>query len=414
MGSRVRVAVLLALCAAAASGCWLAPSDALLNPDGAPATLTTLFPGLMIVEGTINGNAARILIDTGSPFGVTSAAHVGQYGLTPSAFNPFDGQNAASDACSGDLPAGPFLFSAAQVILGGFEFANSPFIVVDRFPPELNELQVDAVLGASMMNQLDWEITDGGQTLKLYSAGTFERPATAIDLLIVDINLPLWGVRIATIALTGGFRDGAPLPLILDTAYSGKIATTNQVATLNGLDDPSLPSTVLPVASWSSVCLGRSVRFPDSRLGERTFANLRIDVLPTQGGLSDSYYGLVGWTLLAAHHTRCSPRGGWIDLEETPDTAAALAAKLPDFGFVPLRREDGRLEVRLVIEGSTAQQAGLLVGDIIERIDGVSVVGVSLFQLLPLAPMPGQALTLDIVRLNGVPVTIPVTAAEGI
>lgn len=408
-----RIVTLGFLCLPAAlSGCnAFAPVDALLpGSTGIVSELKTLRPGLFLFSAKVNNRPARVLIDTGTPFSLASRDAVRDFRLPPMGINPFLGSNGSSDACAAGLDFGWLLHSASRVELGGFEFENTPFLILQRFPNELVELGVDVVIGASIMAQLDWEIFDNGETLKLYPAGTLARPDSALELTSVDLSIPFFRVRIGTFVVLGGFdEDGSNVPFILDTGYSGAIAATTFVAGLQGLDDPSLPSASLPIVSWTSVCLSRSVIAPKATLGSQEFNSVQVDLLPSGDTYITSFFGLIGARLLGAYETRCSPTSGWIDFRATPDTATQLAVPSGDFGFITTRRDDGQLMIRVVLPGSSAEAAGLLQGDVIAAVNGTAVNDMSSFDLIPLSPTIGDTLQLTLMR-NGATLNVSVVA----
>ncbi len=387
--------------------------DNLATPQVASTTLRTERPGLMIVGGTINGRSARLLIDSGAPLSVIGAARTAEFGLTPAGLNPLAGSDTAVDACAVAFEASPLLFGADAVRLGEFEFADVRFMVVSRMPAELAELGVDAVVGGSLLAQVDWEITDEGRTLILYPAHSFTRPDTAMDLLSIDLEIFLLGARLGTLAIGGQVHNGPDVPMLIDTGYSGALGTTEEVAALSGLNDPNLASSVLPITSWSSVCQGRTVLTPSSRVGAREFDELRVDIFPAAGSSLAGAFGLVGWKLLAAHHTRCSPVEGWIDLSPTPLSQALLSDTPADFGFIAIRRDDGLLEVRFVFPGSPAERAGLREGDVLIAVNDTDVKTQPLYDLVPFLPEEGEVLQLDILRDGSQEFDILVAAEKG-
>jgi len=102
------------------------------------------------------------------------------------------------------------------------------------------------------------------------------------------------------------------------------------------------------------------------------------------------------------------PHSTYLDPEELQETKVSTSGEFGGLG-IQVSVEDGKIKVIAAIEGTPADRAGVLAGDLITHLDGVSIVGQPLLDSVhEMRGRPGTRITLTIERAGQAPFEITI------
>ena len=106
------------------------------------------------------------------------------------------------------------------------------------------------------------------------------------------------------------------------------------------------------------------------------------------------------------------PRRMWvITAGSVMHLIVAFAIIVPVYAFVGRFQQTDTVQLAAIVEDSPAEAAGLLLGDVIESVDGVAMTSAEQLRSVLAASTPGTTLTFGVVR-NGEPSTLSVTLVQ--
>ncbi|HVP12118.1 MAG TPA: aspartyl protease family protein [Phycisphaerae bacterium] len=369
------------MCCVAVAGLALVPAcsssfDVLTAPPPPEGvTLPILSEIALIVDAQVNGQATRVLLDTGTVLtSMASPGAIDRLGLEAAGANPFAGaEDGGVGICgSGAATLDPTRYTARSLNLGGVVFENVALTVLNETDYDtFAETGVDLILAAQFLMYTDWKIEEGGRQLVLLPLNSRQRPAGAMDMRATGpISFaPLLDAKIGAMSVAVSYNDAAPLDSGLDTGASVLFAVSDQAASQDGWDPATLPHVDLQVFGAGADCPETLFRGTRVKLGEQAYD--RPLVLEIQGSGATA---LVGWPFFTSHDSvYVAPGGQWIEFVKSATTDALVAEPLRWFEATLFFNADGKYEVGAVVDGSSAAQQGVVAGDIVLEIDGVSL-----------------------------------------
>lgn len=338
------------------------PSAAtLLTSTTAAQRNFTVTTGFRLTQNTIqldtqlDGSAKvnTFILDSGAPMTIAPKL-VQQLGIKP----------AASVALAG--PEGGHLtvpvVSLPEVAISGLAFRNVGAVVDWVEPPDtLACLSTSGLLGASLLQAAIWQIDFQTQQI------TITDSLTNLHGLKDAIKLPFERSDAAgSPRILVGVSDADNVSLLIDLGFNGSIAIPTTL--LEKAGDTIADTAPTEVGQASSTVFGhkpsevRIARLRELRLGE-----LHLQDFPVVTGTAVSDFH-VGIEFL--RHFRVTV--DWVNDDlylERRDPQSALYADFATYGFLP-RLKDGQLVVSALWHGSSAENAGLKLGDQLVEIDG--------------------------------------------
>jgi len=178
------------------------PTDYLRTPPSSEGVVLSVANSqILVVNAQINGQSANVLIDTGAPINFAPPEAISRFELHEDGNNSFAGEfSSGIGVCQVDSPT---VIEDHVYLLSHLEFAevafeNVSFSILDEGVfSTFEELDVALIIGAGLVQQLDWMVSDFGEQLTLFPADNRSRPASAVNLLsfgqtVMSIEQP-WG-----------------------------------------------------------------------------------------------------------------------------------------------------------------------------------------------------------------------------
>ncbi len=321
----------------------------------------TVTTGFRLTQNTIQldthldgaATASTFILDSGAPMTIAPKL-VQQLGIKP----------AASVALAG--PEGGQLevpvVSLPEVAIAGLAFRNVGAVVDWVEPPDtLACLSTSGLLGASLLQAAIWQIDFETQQI------TVTDSLSTLRGLQDAIKLPFKRSDAAgSPRILVGVSDADNVSLLIDLGFNGSIAIP--MALLESAGDRIADTAPTEVGQASSTVFGNKpseVRI--ARLRELRIGDLRLKDFPVVTGTAVSDFH-VGIEFL--RHFRVTL--DWLNNDlylERRDPQSALYADFATYGFLP-RLKDGQLVVSALWRASSAENAGLKLGDQLVEIDG--------------------------------------------
>ena len=321
----------------------------------------TVTTGFRLTQNTIQldthldgaATASTFILDSGAPMTIAPKL-VQQLGIKP----------AASVALAG--PEGGQLevpvVSLPEVAIAGLAFRNVGAVVDWVEPPDtLACLSTSGLLGASLLQAAIWQIDFETQQI------TVTDSLSNLRGLQDAIKLPFKRSDAAgSPRILVGVSETDNVSLLIDLGFNGSVAIP--MALLEQSGDRIANSAPTEVGQASSTVFGNKpseVRI--ARLRELRIGDLRLKDFPVVTGTAVSDFH-VGIEFL--RHFRVTL--DWLNNDlylERRDPQSALYADFATYGFLP-RLKDGQLVVSALWRASSAENAGLKLGDQLVEIDG--------------------------------------------
>lgn len=181
----------------------------LLPSDQKSSSLSfTLENNLIMLDVTINGTPGRFLFDNGFSMSALDKTFAEKVGIQP------ERETSIRDGNNKQMSLQEVTVDMIQI--GEFSFSNTGAYILDTkaFMP-CN--QVDGIIGASVINKINWEIDMQGQTITL-SPDPFEGQGFQLDYTISQNNSSMLELEVAGQALKTKIDFGKTASLDVETA----------------------------------------------------------------------------------------------------------------------------------------------------------------------------------------------------
>lgn len=251
-----------------------------------------------------------------------------------------------------------------------FDFPLTPVIPLDSMMATALGQHVDGILGINILSDYVLEFDFPGKRFILHPLSSFKPPTDAVRKPITWMN------RRPTILLDitiGDNKGTTKASFLLDFGMGGSVRFSTTYT-----DKEQLVQRLQPnIANNNEYGLGgalqsRTTRLPSLRIGDFELDSLVVTLArEKQGADADpAWDGLVGLRLMSRFTI-------YLDLSRDqiwfkPNNRFDRPSEYIDtgLGFKPHNRTIKNLTVRLVQEGSTAEETGFKVGDIISMVAG--------------------------------------------
>jgi len=345
-----------------------------------------LVDGYVLVRAHVNGSdTITLLFDTGCGQLVLHSAAARRLGLTAKSTTRHDGRE-------------PFVEQVIEgVRLGIGELALPPLDALQRDNDLLQRrlgLEVDGVIGADLLRDFVVGIDYDRLRFTLYDGNGFvyHGPGTGLDI----VSTRHFATTVATLlledgeVLTGRFLidTGAGVSVALNTPFVDRYDLLQRI----GVE--RIRYTVAAQSVEMTTHPGRIARFT---LGDLGFDDLPVLLSQTETGpLSPSVIaGIIGNQVWTRFNTTYDYKRNKLYLEPSRLHDGPFHVDASGLAIAPAA--SGGFVVRAVFEGSPAAQAGVLVGDMITRIDGTDTSALATHEVRELLARDGEtaALMLD-------------------
>lgn len=327
------------------------------------------------VEGTVNGQPLRLILDTGAGTNVLTPDAAKRLGLT------------LTNADFQVKGAGDELMTVKQARLpeirfGGAKLRNLRAVVV----PLPAAMDCDGLLGAELFNAFVVTLDYGARKVTFSPLGT--RPSgTPVPLRLSEANVP--EIEASVDGIRGWFR--------LDTGAGDSLMLYSPFVERNNLREkyPNRLETVVG-RGVGGLLRGDIARMESFTLGGYTIEKLPVDLSRQTGGafFDASAAGNVGSSILKRFVVSFDYQGGRLFLTRGPLFRAPFELNRSGLS---LDFEGGKVSVVAVIAQSPAAEVGMKEGDVVLALDGKPVT-----ELKPgavraaLRGKPGAALKLSV------------------
>ena len=327
------------------------------------------------VEGTVNGQPLRLILDTGAGTNVLTPDAARRLGLTLTNAD-FQVKGAGSELMTVKQARLP------EIRFGGAKLRNLTAVVV----PLPAALECDGLLGYPLFNAFVTTFDYGARKVTFAPPGT--RPSgTPVPLRLSESNVP--EIEASVDGIRGWFR--------LDTGAGDSLMLYAPFVARNKLREkyPNRLETVVG-RGVGGLLRGDIARMESFTLGGYTIEKLPVDLSRQMGGafFDTSAAGNVGSSLLKRFVVSFDYQGGRLFLTRGPLFRAPFELNRSGLS---LDFEDGKVSVVAVVPKSPGAEAGLKEGDLVVALDGKPVT-----ELKPgvvraaLRGKPGAALKLSV------------------
>lgn len=193
------------------AGCTVSYLDSgyLIPSVNDPVSLDfTMQEDLILIEAEVNGIKGEFLLDNGFSMSAVDPEFAEKANIR------FKGEATLRDANNAKLEIGKALVDTVRI--QGQTFVNTGFYEIEtsRFFPCY---PVDGIIGASIINKINWEIDFSGQKIRL-SSRPFDRPGTKIKVDFINNNSSLLDLTVHGQAVRAKIDLGSSGGIKLDAA----------------------------------------------------------------------------------------------------------------------------------------------------------------------------------------------------
>jgi predicted aspartyl protease len=353
------------------------------SPDGGATTVPlTLVGRHAFVDARVNGNPAKLLLDTGADQNVITPAAVARWNLVPSQ-EQLPGQGAG-----GEYGAVPWV-RIDELGIGAVQQREQIGFVV----PLPEELAADGVLGMPFFEAFVVSIDYEGRQLTLHGRGRFAAPA-GVEPNAITLDGGKLVVQATAAGVSGAYA--------IDTGAGNALTMFTPIVEQYGLRNMFSPQirTVTGVSPGGHT-LGDLVRVPEVLIGAHRFTRVVTELSLAQSGYfsSSRYTGNLGAELWRRFKVTLDIAAGRMYLE--PNAAYAEAFTPPRSGLVPAFQA-GEIVIVDVVADSPAGESEIVAGDRILAVDGV-----------PAPQLTAEAISAALRRPAGTQVAMRLRSAHG-
>lgn len=319
----------------------------------------TVENGLMIIPVDIEGETYRFLFDTGAP-NVVSTELSERLKLKKSrSIKTVDSQGNESLLD---------YVKVQKITIGGAAFINTTAAVADMKQAEaIACLNIDGLIGANLMKKAFWQIDSQKNVIRI--ASDFDQLTRPVNGYVIPFTTEVTGTPL--IHLKMGQVDVKKLKM--DTGSVGFLSTDSE--SYPGLKSDN--QILAERASYGASSVGlfgtsendtiRQVLVKDVSMGNLSVPNQVID-------MKRSKSSLLGMSFLRNYLVTIDWKNNLLYLYPQGEFQNAYAES---FG-ISLFKEGDKMVVSLIADGSSAQQQGIKVGDVVLRVNDVDVAHTTL------------------------------------
>ncbi len=305
-----------------------------------------------LVDVRVNGRDAVFMLDTGSNYSVIDPAFAERIGAKKTrTVTGGDMANVRKDIQ---------LYSLDSLAIGGAEVADTPAAGIDlTFLRRQLGVDFDGLVGANVLRLFCTRFDFSANTIRFMTAGS---RADGIRLKNVgheyfQIPVSINGVEGSAIIDTGSGR-GSGIAVPYDAMGKFRISPSAIVQSRGGQSAGIYGSTVG----------GGYVRLAEFRLGDLKLAETVATVNRIANpAITDTVY--IGWDFFSQFAITFDGPGGEVVLEPRPGAEFPRDRLTWGVGFE--KSEGGEWTVAAVLENSSAEAAGISLGDVVRSIDGL-------------------------------------------
>jgi hypothetical protein len=351
-----------------------------LSDPGTPTSFS-LKGEHIYLDGEVNGNPVTILLDSGAGATVIDSALAAGLGLETSGSLPARGIGGTREFSFVEVPS----YFAAGALVSDQTLAAMP--LSEEFYSSTGEM-IDLILGYDFLSRFVTRIDYGSETITLFDPDSFSAVNADASTLPAERSMSLLSIEAV-------LEDSVPVTLLLDTGAGGNIHLTPSFFEKNPEflnDRPSFETVIQGVGGEETIT---GFRIGEITLGDYTVPG-GICSSFNGGDIFNQYDGILGNGVLCRFILYLDYASGSIILEPSSLFEDGLSESLTGIG---LEIGDDNLVVSSVIQGSPAEEAGILEGDILIEIDGNAVSAEQLNELETYLPdTPGATVPLMLIR----------------
>lgn len=320
----------------------------------------TIENGLIIIPVEIGGETYRFLLDTGAPNVVSTEL---------SERLKFKKGRSIKTADSQGNESSLEYVKVQKIAIGGATFVNTAAAVADlRQAEAIACLNIDGLIGANLMKKAFWQIDSQKNVIRI--ASNFDQLTRPVNGYIVPFTTEVTGTPL--IHLKMGQVDVKKLKMdtgsvgFLSTDYDESYAglkSGNQILS----ERSSYGSSSVGLFGSSEYDTIRQVLVKDLSMGNLSVPNQVID-------MKRSKHSLLGMSFLRNYLVTIDWKNNLLYLYPQGEFQNAYAES---FG-ISLFKEGDKMVVSLIADGSSAQQQGIKVGDVVLRVNDVDVAHTTL------------------------------------
>ncbi|MBC9813509.1 aspartyl protease family protein [Crocinitomicaceae bacterium CZZ-1] len=319
----------------------------------------TVENGLMIIPVDIEGEMYRFLFDTGAP-NVVSTELSERLKLKKSrSIKTVDSQGNESLLD---------YVRVQKINISGAAFVNTTAAVADLKQAEaIACLNIDGLIGANLMRKAFWQIDSQKNVIRI--ASDFDQLTRPVNGYVVPFTTEVTGTPL--IHLRMGHVDVKKLKM--DTGSVGFLSTDSE--SYNGLKSEN--QILAERSSYGASSVGLFGTSENDTIRQVLVKELSMGNLSVTGQVIDmkrSKSSLLGMSFLRNYLVTIDWKNNLVYLYPQGEFQNAYAES---FG-ISLFKEGDKMVVSLIADGSSAQQQGIKVGDVVLRVNDVDVAHTTL------------------------------------
>lgn len=319
----------------------------------------TVENGLMIIPVDIEGETYRFLFDTGAP-NVVSTELSERLKLKKSrSIKTVDSQGNESLLD---------YVKVQKINISGAAFVNTTAAVADLKQAEaIACLNIDGLIGANLMRKAFWQIDSQKNVIRI--ASDFDQLTRPVNGYVVPFTTEVTGTPL--IHLRMGHVDVKKLKM--DTGSVGFLSTDSE--SYNGLKSEN--QILAERSSYGASSVGLFGTSENDTIRQVLVKELSMGNLSVAGQVIDmkrSKSSLLGMSFLRNYLVTIDWKNNLVYLYPQGEFQNAYAES---FG-ISLFKEGDKMVVSLIADGSSAQQQGIKVGDVVLRVNDVDVTHTTL------------------------------------
>ncbi len=334
-----------------------------------PGTPTTFYlrGEHIYLEGEVNGTSVNVLLDSGAGATVLDSTLASDLELEGSGRLPVMGIGGTREFSFVKVPS----YSVAGALLNDQYLAVIP--LAEEFYPSTGE-RIDLILGYDFLSRFVTRIDYGSETITLFDPDSFLIPP---DITVVP------AVRtMSLLSVKALLEDSIPINLLLDTGAGGCIHLTPGFFEKHPdflQDRPSFETEIQGIGGEESII---GFRVSSVTLGDFTVPG-GICSSFDGGDIFNQFDGILGAGILSRFIVYLNYNSSSVFLEPSVLFHEGLPETLTGIG---LEIAENELVVRMIVEGSPADNAGVIEGDVLLEIDGHQVSFEQLNEIHDLLP----------------------------
>ncbi len=334
-----------------------------------PGTPTTFYlrGEHIYLEGEVNGTSVNILLDSGAGASVLDSTLASDLELEGSGRLPVMGIGGTREFSFVKVPS----YSVAGALLNDQYLAVIP--LAEEFYPSTGE-RIDLILGYDFLSRFVTRIDYGSETITLFDPDSF--------LIPPDISVVPAARTMSLLSVEALLEDSIPINLLLDTGAGGCIHLTPGFFEKHPdflQNRPSFKTEIIGIGGEESII---GFRVSSVTLGDFSVPG-GICSSFNGGDIFNQFDGILGAGILSRFIIYLNYNSSSVFLEPSALFHEGLPETLTGMG---LEIAENELVVSMVVEGSPADDGGVIKGDVLLEIDGHQVSSEQLDEIHDLLP----------------------------